>query len=61
MVSAPVPPVRVSDVADGEGIGAVGEGQCVLAGAEVDGAAGEGGGEGDDIGAGAAARVCWRC
>ena len=54
MVSAPVPPMMVSMLADRDGVGAIGEGERVAAGAEIDGAAGEGGAEGDDVGAGAA-------
>ena len=53
-VSAPVPPVTVSMLARRGTVGAVGEGQRVAAGGEVDGAGGERGAEGDGVGAGAA-------
>ncbi len=36
-VSAPVPPMMRLDIADGGGVGEVGEGQLVGAGAEIDG------------------------
>ena len=53
-VSLPVPPVRVSALADGRGVRAIGERQRVAAGAEIDRAVGDGAAERDGIGAGAA-------
>ena len=54
MVSAPVPPVRVSTLETVAGVGDVGEGQLVGAGAEIDAAAGERRAQRDGVGAGAA-------
>ena len=55
MVSAPVPPMMVCDVLDRAGVGDIGQGELVGAGAEVDRlAVGERSAEGDGVGAGAA-------
>ena len=43
-VSLPVPPVSVSTLATVAELVPLAEGQCVVAGAEIDGAVGDGGG-----------------
>ena len=60
MVSAPVPPVMVSTLAT-VGVGEVGQGELVGAGAEVDGAAGLGRAEGDRVGAACRRSASRRC